>query len=295
MGKMDQKQSKKRSCKATSKSKHKATDGDSEHKKQPSFDATKFEATNDDCPQHARWCDQFQQLCEFKVQFGHCIVPKQYYANPKLGTWVSTQRNVYRAAYRRNMAENSTFMTAEHIRALVRIGFDWGTTKTDLASIWNERFQELREFKEHFGTCLVPQLYAANPQLGQWVANQRRNYRKITEENQSPITAERIRALVGIGFSWGTRKTDWASIWNARFQELREFKAQFGHWHVPSRYSANPKLGQWVAHQRYNSKTYHEGKPSLMTPERIRALDGIGFNEGTTKTTAAFRSEPSVV
>ena len=35
-------------------------------------------------------------LLEFKVQFGHCIVPQQYTANPKLGTWVSTQRRNYK-------------------------------------------------------------------------------------------------------------------------------------------------------------------------------------------------------
>ena len=39
------------------------------------------------------WSVRFQQLCYFKVQFGHCLVPRsKYSANPKLGKWVSTQR-----------------------------------------------------------------------------------------------------------------------------------------------------------------------------------------------------------
>ena len=31
------------------------------------------------------WNVRFQQLCAFKAQFGHCLVPQQYTANPKLG------------------------------------------------------------------------------------------------------------------------------------------------------------------------------------------------------------------
>ena len=41
------------------------------------------------------WSLRLQQLCGFKEQFGHCLVPRQYAANPKLGTWVNTQRRNY--------------------------------------------------------------------------------------------------------------------------------------------------------------------------------------------------------
>jgi hypothetical protein len=272
MGKTDQWQSKKRSCKAPSKSKHKSTDGDSKHKKQPSFDATKFEATNDDCHRHSKWRYQFQLLCDFKVQFGHCAVPKRYSANPKLGKWVSKQRHNSQLYHK---GKPST-MTAERLRALDVVGFDWGTTKADLVSLWNERFQELREFKAQFGHCNVPRIYSGNPQLAQWVSNQRRKT-KSSEETQCPMRTERNRALVGIGFDWGERKPNVASIWSVRCQELREFKAQFGHCVVPKRYSANLTLANWVATQRGNYKKNTEGKLSPMTVERFRELDGIGF------------------
>ena len=96
------------------------------------------------------------------------------------------------------------------------------------------------------------------------------------------MTAEHIQALDGIGFDWGTHKTDLASlIWNERFRELCEFKAQFGHCLVIQQYTANPKLGLWVKKQRYSYRWHQEGKPSPMTAEHIRALDGIGFNWGT--------------
>jgi hypothetical protein len=92
MGKSDEKQIKKRAHKAT-------TDGESKHKNnKPSVDATDFEATdNDEGLRHSRWRDQFRQLCEYKVQIGHCLVPNKYTVNPK--AWVLgcySQRIKYR-------------------------------------------------------------------------------------------------------------------------------------------------------------------------------------------------------
>ena len=53
--------------------------------------------------------------------------------------------------------------------------------------------------------------------------------------------------------------------------------SKFGHCLVPRRYSAKPKLGQWVSTQRTTYRWYHEGKPSPMTAELIRELESIGF------------------
>jgi hypothetical protein len=161
MGKSDKQQTKKRARKTTCESKH---------KKQQSFDAMTFEPTDDEGTRHSQWCDQFRQLCEYKVQYGHCRVPVRYSTNPKLGNWVSTQRTTHRL----NQEGNPSCMTEERIRALNGIGFDWGTSQTDYASVWNVRFQQLCEFKAQFGHCLVLQQYAANPTLGKWVNTQRR-------------------------------------------------------------------------------------------------------------------------
>ena len=58
--------------------------------------------------------------------------------------------------------EKSTSIIAEHIRALNGIGFDWGTSKTDLESIWNERLGQLPEFNAQFGHSLVKQEYPSS-------------------------------------------------------------------------------------------------------------------------------------
>ena len=265
MGKSDANQTKKRSHKA------KATDGgEIKHKNKPSFDAMTFEATdNDGGLRHSQWRDLFRQLCEYKVQFGDCLVPRGYPTNPKLGIWVNHQRS----RYRKNTEEKSTSTTAEHIRALNGIGFYWGTSKTD----WSVRFQQLCEFKMQFGHCLVPPRHAANPKLRNWVLYQRRHYRLYQEGKSTSMTEEHIRALKGIGFDWGTSQTDWS----VRFEELRAFKMQFGHCVVPQQFSANTKLGRWISKQRRNYRLYQEGKPNPMTGERIRELESVGFEWDT--------------
>ena len=111
MGKSDEKQTKKKA--------HKATDGESKRKHEPSFDtllgsspfAMTFKDTDREGVRHSQWLDQFRQLCEYKVQFGHCTVPQLYSVNPKLGLWVRYQRTRYRE-YRE---EKTTLITDEYI------------------------------------------------------------------------------------------------------------------------------------------------------------------------------------
>jgi hypothetical protein len=271
MGKSDEKQTKKRA--------HKATDsGESKHKHEPSFDtplgsspfAMTFKDTDREGVRHSQWRDQFRQLCEYKVQFGHCAVPQLYSANPKLGKWVSRQR----ARYREYREEKPTLMTAEYIRALDGIGFDWGT---DWASIWSERFRELCEFKAQFGHCLVPIKYSVNPKLGNWITTQRSNYKSHQEGKSSCLTEERIRALDSVGFEGVSS----AAIWNKRFEQLGEFKAQFGHCMVSQQYATCPQLANWIRKQRYHHKLHQEGKPNNLTDERIRALESVQFKRET--------------
>jgi hypothetical protein len=273
MGKSDEQQTKKRV--------HKAADSESKHKNTPSFDATNFEATHDERPRQSQWRDNFRHLCEFKVQFGHCLVPYKYAAHPKLGKWVSNQR----VQYRKNKEENSTSTStkAEHIRALDGIGFDWGgADRTDLASsMWIVRFQQLCEYKVEFGHCRVPQRYADNPKLTQWVKTQRTQYRLHQKGKPSHLTIERIGELHGIGFEWGERCPTWSKL----FEQLCEFKLQFGHSLVTQHYAATPKLRRWVSTQRNNYRLHREGKPSRLTTERIGELDGIGFHWGGSRPT----------
>ena len=115
MGKSEEKKTKKRAHKATA---------ESRSKNKTSFDATTFEAADDEKTCHSRWRDFFRQLCEYKAQFGNCIVPRKYAASPKLGQWLSKQRSTYR----KHQERRRTSMPEERIRELESIGFVWETT-----------------------------------------------------------------------------------------------------------------------------------------------------------------------
>merc|ERR1740139_2162529 len=188
----------------------------------------------------------FDELRKFKEREGHCKVPRNYTDNPKLGTWVQTQR------------EMRLKISKERASKLDSIGFTWGIKLDDR---WEIMFEELRKFKEREGHCNVPSRYSDNLELGNWVSHQRRRRLKISKETASKLDS--------IGFTWD-RNPD--VRWEIMFEELRKFKEREGHCNVPSRFSDNPELGRWVKKQR--------GQISKISNERASKLDSIGFTWG---------------
>ena len=146
-----------------------------------------WEATN------ASWSALLEQLTEYKAEFGHCFVPRQYAVNPKLGNWVRHQRRKYKL----QQEGKPSPMTEERSRELESIGFDWEGTNDP---VWNALLEQLTEYKAQFGNCRVPCKYAANPTLGHWVKKQRHNYKLQKDGKPSPMTAERSRAPKCVGF-----------------------------------------------------------------------------------------------
>lgn len=43
----------------------------------------------------------YQRLVQYKREHGHCLVPRKYDADPKLSTWVETQRVLWNRDYRK--------------------------------------------------------------------------------------------------------------------------------------------------------------------------------------------------
>lgn len=54
-------------------------------------------------------------------------------------------------------------MTPERIDALEKLGMVW--SMCDHVD-WEERLEELRQYKQKYGDCLVPNKFPENPQLG---------------------------------------------------------------------------------------------------------------------------------
>ena len=226
---------------------------------------SKCDALAADDPLVACWNEWFEQLREFKAQFGHCRVSRREDSpNPKLGKWVTNQRQNYKIY----SEGKPSCITVERIRELESVEFEWDL----LADFWSVRFRDLCEFKVESGHCFVPLRYSPKPKLGRWVTKQRQYYKSYSEGKPSCLTAKRIKELESAGFVWDPI----AFFWRVQFRQLSEFKAQSGHGLLPIRLF-NPKLGKWVTKQRHDYKLYSEGKPSCMTAERIRELESVEF------------------
>ena len=154
------------------------------------------------------WDERFEQLKGYKKDHGDCNVPRKYKANPQLASWVNTNRTKYKNGK----------LSKERIESLQGIGFSWaggvsrgrrsgnesgGTTARGATSSvsWDERFQQLVEYKDQNGHCRVPaKKYEPNPQLGLWVDRQRQLFKK------NKLSPEQKERLEGIGFVWVSRR-----------------------------------------------------------------------------------------
>ncbi len=70
---------------------------------------------------------------------------------------------------------------------------------------WDEKFNELRAFKDANGHTNVPRRSKRNPQidsLGEWVHFQRRQHRNLLKGENSTLTIARKKALELLGFQW---------------------------------------------------------------------------------------------
>jgi len=141
------------------------------------------------------------------------------------------------------------------------------------AENWTEKFEDLLRFREENGHCLVPNCHPENPALAQWTKRQRYQYKLKQDDKRTTITDERVRALEEVGFVWDSHK----AVWSERLEELKDFKNQYNHCNVPSRYKSNHQLAIWVKRQRRQWKNKLDRLPNCMTEERQRALEIIGF------------------
>ena len=145
------------------------------------------------------WEQRFTELEEFKKKHGHCNVPKRWNENPQLGKWVHKQRFEHKC---REEGKRSA-MSDNRIALLESVGFEWvAAVDRKKHDQWKLRLDELKDYKRENGHCDVPRKWKENPQLGEWVSRQRRQYRLREEGKKSAMTDGREALLNSIGFTW---------------------------------------------------------------------------------------------
>jgi hypothetical protein len=88
----------------------------------------------------------YNQLAEYHKLHGHTGVP----SNTSLGQWCVTQRYRYRL---NGNEENGRSLSQDRIEMLDKLGFVF---ETRYEVLWDQRINELKEFKKLYGHCMVP-------------------------------------------------------------------------------------------------------------------------------------------
>jgi hypothetical protein len=117
-----------------------------------------------------QWDSMFDRLAMYKDKHGDCLVPKRCKEDPRLGTWVDTQRVQYKKMRKALAKEGIEFsspneileeeepdskvsrkplvgrLTDDRIRRLETLGFIWS-----LRDDWQKHYHELVEYKKENG------------------------------------------------------------------------------------------------------------------------------------------------
>lgn len=90
---------------------------------------------------------------------------------------------------------------------------------------------------------------------------------------------EQVLKLEAIGFKFRLRSKSSPTLsWDARYNQLLEFRTTHGHAQVPLNWSGNTALSHWVVIQRKEHKKLLNGsKSSILNPRRIQMLIDLDF------------------
>lgn len=120
----------------------------------------------------AQWEEMYQRLVQYKQQYGDCLVPRKFEGDPKLATWVETQRVLWNKEVKTAVADAEAEdaqlkrLTPSRKERLDALGFVWSLRNKRIEDHWDEMFRQLLDYKKVHGDCLVPSRFESNLRLG---------------------------------------------------------------------------------------------------------------------------------
>lgn len=139
-------------------------------------------------PRKQKWEEMFAELVVYRAKYGDCNIPGGWSENPRLASWVMTQRT----------SRRQNTLTQDHRERLNKIGFVW----TRNGEVWESKFAALVEYQQTHGHCRVSSISKDHASLGNWVRTMRGQRRR------GKLREERIRRLDELGFEWNVKTPD---------------------------------------------------------------------------------------
>lgn len=135
-----------------------------------------------------RWEDMYEQLVQFKKEHGHLYVCSSFGAEKELINYVKVLRR------------SQDTIAKKRIEFLNDLGFIWNPQNTVTTILnrgraneqWLNRYKELKNYLQQFGTCYIPTTSRTHKSLAAWVSVQRNKVSELSED--------RISLLDEIGF-----------------------------------------------------------------------------------------------
>jgi len=207
------------------------------------------------------WDEHYELLIAFKEEYGHTRVPPR-------GDWKHLYQWLYNKKRRKHRPYiGSPQLTQEQIDQLDELGIDWNHESL----IWDEKYEELKAFKEKFGHTRVPSCEEEWDSLHEWLYRCKKRKNENYTKKMPQLTREQIRKLDELGIDWSINKLPPPRSWDESFAELETFHGVYGHCKVPR--NTDPQLFNWVANQKKRLRGVRQ--PEL-TDEQIEKLHSVG-------------------
>ena len=234
---------------------------------------------------HESFSDQFEDLRQYKLKYGHCDV----YATREfksLADWCNQLRTSKKTMEGHLKGSTPQIrLSEEKVQQLTELGFNWMPRKTIRVPTFSDRFEELRQYKLKYGHCNVSST-GEFKSLEDWCVKVRTS-KKMMEGRfkgstpQIKLSEEKVQQLTELGFNWMGRERKRSKTFSDRFEELRQYKAKYGHCIVSS-IGEFKSLAGWCAKVRTSKKTM-DGHLKGSTPqirlseEKVQQLTELGF------------------
>ena len=150
---------------------------------------------------------------------------------------------------------------------------------------WEERYEDLLEYKRQHGHVKVPKRYSDQHGLGRFVERVRKKWVKMQKDpNCKLLTEEQIKKMDELGFIWVAKES---VTWKDRIEECILFKRVHGHLNVPpvtaeDKQNLNKRelsFRTWASRLRGEYVKVKNGKKGRgdFGEERIKELEKLGF------------------
>jgi hypothetical protein len=208
------------------------------------------------------WEKKFEQMVEYKEKYGNFSVPNTEEFH-ELTSWMFVQRR----NYVKRVNGEKYCMPDDRVERLSQIGFVFDQHEDN----WTTKFEELKDYKRHYGDCLVPKTHH-NKQLMKWVEVQRSQYKNLQIGDRSSMSPERLERLESVNFVWNANEYKWLQ----KLAEMRQFFLINGHCKIPVK--GNTSLRNWVRRQKSEYRKMIDGESTVMDENRINLLREAGLD-----------------